>query len=124
MKERGWVPWLALFGVVAAVELTVRVALPFKLQPVLVVEAVLFLTSALVMLGLLARTPRRTGWRRVLPWILGGGFVLAALRSALWAAGQPVMRANIVVLVLAVICLAVTWVSRRRRADTKEPAEQ
>ncbi len=117
-------PWLALFGVVAAVELTVRVALPFKLQRVLVVEAVLFLTSALVMLGLLARTPRRTGWRRVLPWILGGGFVLAALRSALWAAGQPVMRANIVVLVLAVICLAVTWVSRRRRADTKEPAEQ
>jgi MYXO-CTERM domain-containing protein len=114
-RPRRWVPWLALFGAIAAIDLAARFVLPFSLNRVLAVEALLFFGAALATLALIARPPHPCGWRRVLQWLLVGAFALAGLRAAIWAAGQPVARANVVIVVLAVLALAGSWLRRRRR---------
>ena len=115
-NSRQWLPWMALFAAMAAIDLTTRFALPFNLKRVLVVEAVLFFGAALATLSLMARPPRPSGWRRVLHWFLAGAFALAALRAAIWAAGQPVVRANVAIVILAILMLVGSWVRHRRQA--------
>lgn len=114
-ERRGWIRWVALLAVVAAVELVARFAFPFDLERVLVVETVLFLGAAFAITRLVARAPPKKRWQRVLQWVLAWSFALAAVRTGIWAAGQPVSRANGAVLVLGVVVLVAAWVRHRRR---------
>ena len=104
--------WIVLLAVIAAVEVIVRFAVPFHLQRVLVTEAVAFLTASLVG-SLLASRSVQTGWRLGLQWILTAGFLLGALRAALWAGGMQVVRANQIIAGLAVLALVI-WFARSR----------
>jgi hypothetical protein len=112
---RGWIRWVTLIVVVAAIDLAARFALPFDLTRVLVVETVLFLGTALAMATLISRAPPRRRWLRVLLWVFAWSFALAAVRTGIWAAGQPVTRANAIVLALGVIVLVAAWVRHQRR---------
>jgi hypothetical protein len=116
LRSHRWLPWIGLAAAITAIDLVSRFALPFNLQRVLVVEAVLFFVGALATLTLSTRPPRPSGWRRVLPRLLAGGLLLAAFRAALWAAGMPVARANLIILVLGVVMLAgAQWRTRRTK---------
>jgi hypothetical protein len=113
-KSHKWLVWTGLAAAIAAIDLATRFALPFDLQRVLLVEALLFFVGGLAVLGIGTRPPQASGWRRVLERLLAGGLVLAALRSALWAAGLPVARANLIILILGGITLGVAkWRTRR-----------
>lgn len=113
--------WIALFGAVAAVELFVRFALPFDLERVLIVETVLFLGASFASFALARRAPKAEGWRHVLQLTLAGSFILAAIRVGLWAAGQPVARANLVIAILGAMVVTLTWWSRRRTSRVPGP---
>lgn len=112
-KTRTWFAWPALIAVITAVELVIRFALSFNLRRVLVVEALLFFAAALCVRDLINRPPHLSGWRRTIQWSLVWAFALAALRAAIWAAGQTVMRANLATLVTAVVVLI--WSRKWRR---------
>ena len=118
---RRWLPWIALSGVIASIELTDRFAFPFNLRRVLMVEAVLYVGASLVTVALITRLPRPTGWRRVGQWVLVAAFALAALRSGIWAAGRPVPRANLAIAVLGAITVGVAYLRRHRRAGGHRP---
>lgn len=90
-----------------------RFAMPFDLERVLRVEALLFPSTGLMLLWLMRRQPTTAGHRRNLQWVLVAAFALAGLRSALWALGIPVMVANATVLATALVGLGAVW--RRRR---------
>jgi hypothetical protein len=109
-----WIPWVGLTAAVTAVDLTVRVAIPFDLTRVLVIETALFLATALTMTWMASRAPANRRWLRVLQWMLVWSFALAAVRSAIWVSGQPVVRANITVLALGAAVLASVLLRRRR----------
>lgn len=94
--------------------------MPFELQRVVRVEAVLFVATSLVLLALYRRDPRATGWRRTLQVVLVAAFALAGIRAAIWAAGKPVFWANLTVLMLAAVAVGVLVF--RRRADRKRNA--
>jgi peptidoglycan/LPS O-acetylase OafA/YrhL len=115
--------WVGVILVATAIDLAVRFGMPFDLQLVVRVEAVLFLATSLVLSALYRRQPRATGWRRKLQAVLVASFALAGVRSAIWAAGQPVYRANLAVLALAAVATVVLLVRRRarRRATAPDP---
>ena len=115
-RSRTWLPWATLFGAIAAIEILVRVAVPFSLKRVLIVEAVLFMASAFVTFALIQRAPASAGWRRRLPWILFWAFMLGSVRAAMWASGQPVIRANLITGLLVIVVMAGRWIGHRRRA--------
>ena len=115
-KSHTWLPWAALFGTIATVEVLVRFAVPFSLRRVLVVEALLFFGAALAALRLTLRPAKPSKWRRLLQWSLVWGLALGAIRAAIWAAGQPVTRANLAALLVAIIALAASRIRRRRQS--------
>jgi hypothetical protein len=112
-KRQTWLLWATLFAAIAAVEGLVRFAIPFRLERVLVVEAVLFFAAALVTLFLIQRPPSVSKWRRRLQWVLVWAFGLGSARAAIWAAGQPVRRANLAILLMALLVLISSWLRRR-----------
>ena len=103
-----------IFGVIVVAEAVVRFAMPFNLTRVLVVEALLFFAAAVVIIILIQRPPFATGWRRRLQWIVVWFFILGGIRAAIWALGQPVMRANITILLLGIVVLIANRIRRRR----------
>jgi hypothetical protein len=105
-------------AVATAIDLTARFAWEFRLDRVLRTEAVLFLAAGGVFVMLLRRRPRATGWLRLLQVTLAAAFGLAGVRAALWAAGAPVVTANMAIFALAVVAAAIAWVRRRRRVAT------
>ena len=111
------VAWATLFGVIVAAEVLVRFAIPFNLTRVLVVEALLFFAAASVIIILIQRPPFALGWRRRLQWILFWFFILGGMRAAIWALGQPVMRANMAILLLGVVALIGYLIWRRRHRE-------
>lgn len=115
-RSRTWLPWATLFAAIALVEVLVRFAFPFSLRRVLVVEAVLFVDAALVILCFIQRPPVSSGWRRRLQWALVLAFALGSIRAAIWATGQPVMRANLAILLLAIVVLIGSGIRRGRRS--------
>jgi len=117
-----WIPWVGLAAAVTAADLAVRFAIPFDPTRVLVAETALFLATALTMAWMASRAPANRRWLRVLQWILVWSFALAAVRSGVWASGQPVVRANITVLALGAAVLASVGV-RRRRDRTRDRRE-
>lgn len=115
------VAWATLFGVIVAAEALVRFAIPFNLMRVLVVEALLFFAAAIVIIILIQRPPLALGWCRGLQWILVWFFILGGIRAAIWALGQPVMRANMAVLLFGIVVLIGNRIWRRRHRE-KPPA--
>src|SRR5574341_1907394 len=116
-------PWVLLFGMIAAIELTVRFLLPFDLRRVLIVEAGLFLGAGVTTWALVLRSPQSFGWRRVAQWSLAGGLILAAIRATLWASGMPVARANLVIALLGAVGLIALWFQRRAFRRPTAPTE-
>jgi NAD(P)-dependent dehydrogenase (short-subunit alcohol dehydrogenase family) len=110
--------WTAVVVLATAVDLAGRFLLPFDLMQVMRIEAVLFPLAGIVLLLMVRREPRASGWRRMLQWGLIACFLLAGLRAALWAIGAHPLIANITsptVFVLSVLVL----VFRRRAARTQ-----
>jgi len=120
---RQLVLWVGVIVVATAIDLGVRIGMAFDLQRVVRVEAALFLATSLVLFALYRYQPRATGWRRKLQAVLVASFALAGVRSAIWAAGQPVYWANLAVLALAAVATVVLLVRRRarRRATAPDP---
>jgi protein-S-isoprenylcysteine O-methyltransferase Ste14 len=108
-------PWIAVVLAALAIDLAVRFGLHPDFRFTLWIEGGVFLLAALVLLGLYHREPAQPGWRRGLRVALIGAFALGGLRSLMWAAGQPVYRANLKILIIAVLAWAY-WRRRRRRA--------
>ena len=108
------VAWATLFGVIVVAEALVRFAIPFNLTRVLVVEALLFFAAAIVIIILIQQPPFASGWRRGLQRILLWFFILGGIRAAIWASGQPVMRANMAILVFGIVVLIANRIWRRR----------
>jgi len=119
-----WIPWVGLVAAATAVDLAVRFAIPFDLTRVLVVETALFLATALTMAWMVSRLPANRRWLRVLQWVLAWSFGLAAVRSGIWAFGQPVVQANITACVLGAAVLVSAWLRRRRRTEAPPGAER
>ena len=116
MRQRGLITALQWTGVVllaAALDLGVRFGLQPDFSVSLWIEGGIFLVTAAVLFWLYRRAPARPGWRRGLQVLLVASFVLGGLRSLLWAAGNPVTRANLKILVLGVVAWA--YFARRRR---------
>jgi hypothetical protein len=111
------VAWATLFAVIIGVEVIVRFAIPFNLTRVLVVEALLFFAAAIVIIILIQRSALALRWRRGLRWILLWFFILGGIRSAIWASGQPVMRANMTILCLGIVLLIGNRIWRRRHRE-------
>lgn len=108
-----------LIGFAAVVvDFGIRLAVGFDMARIVPAEAVLFAVGGLAF-AWAARAERADPPARRLDWWLAGLFVLAAVRSAIWAAGQPVWIANVVILVIAlpVAFRLVRLRRRRRRAD-------
>jgi hypothetical protein len=112
--RRGLV-WTGIILAATALDLGARFALGLEFGLVLWIEALLFVVTALVLYGLYREEPASPGWRRGLQLVLIASFVLAALRSAIWASGQSVTAANAIVLVLG----AAAWMVWRYRPRSK-----
>ena len=113
-SRRGWLPWAVVSLATLAIDLAVRFGLQPDFRVVLWIEGCVFLLAGLVLLRLSRQAPAQPGWRRGLQILLIGGFALGGLRSLLWAAGNPVYRANLKILIIAVLAWAY-WRRRRRR---------
>lgn len=109
-----WIKWVGVVLAAALVDVGARFAFRFEMARVLRAEAVLFPAAALVLLAILRREPPSAGWGRA--WRVGLilSFLLAGLRSGLWAAGLPVHLANAAVLAVAVAGFAAAWFLTRR----------
>ena len=104
--------WTGIFVAVGLLDYGVRLGTKFNMVWVIRVEAVLFLATSLVLWILRRRNPVQVRWQRAVQLGLVVFFALGGLRSALWAAGLAVGRANIVVLVVGLFLVAE--VLRRR----------
>jgi hypothetical protein len=113
--------WIAVILLATALDLGVRFGLQPDFRVSLWIEGGTFLLTAAVLLWLYRIHPARPGWRRGLQVLLVAAFALGGLRSLLWAAGNPVTRANLKVLVLGVIAWA--YVKRRKRNAARDGAE-
>ena len=107
--------WMLLILVVTLADGAVRFATNFAMVWVVRAEAILFLGASLALRVLLDRRPAQVRWQLGLQRALVAAFALAGLRAALWAAGLHVARANIVVLVVGALLVALAIVRARRR---------
>jgi hypothetical protein len=112
-----WWRWTLLILAVTLADFAVRVATRFNMAWVVPAEAMLFLGTSLALWRLHDRAPAPVRWQSTLQRLLVAAFVLAGLRAALWAGGLHVARANVVILTVGALLLALTVVrSRRSRA--------
>jgi hypothetical protein len=117
--SRASITWATLFGVIVATEALVRFAIPFNFTRILVVEALLFFAAAIVIIILIRRPPFALGWYRGLQWILLWFFILGGIRATIWALGQPVMRANMAILLIGIVVLIANRIWRRRHRQQR-----
>lgn len=113
--------WTAVILVAAALDLGVRFGLQPDFHTSLWIEGGIFLLTMAVLLALYRRAPARPGWKRNLQVLLVAAFALGGLRSLLWAAGNPVTRANLKIFVLGI--LAWAYFMRRRRNARRAAAD-
>lgn len=119
--KRGLV-WTGIILAATALDLGARFALGLEFELVLWVEALIFVVTSLVLYGLYRENQASPGWRRGLQLVLIASFLLAALRSAIWASGQPVTLANAIIFGLGVVAL-LCWRFgyRAQRVSRTEP---
>jgi len=121
-KTNGLAPlWWALIALLI-VEIAVRFVVDPGLRAILIVETVSFLAVATVFLALLRWGPELSNRKRGALGVLAVAFLLGAVRSGLWAAGFDVYRANLTILSIALIALAVLgWRRRVSRLKNERP---
>lgn len=95
--------WTGVILATTVLDLGVRFASGLDFEAVLWIEASIFLLVGFLLYWLYRRDPASPGWRRGLQVVLIASLALAALRSAIWASGQPVTMANAVILALGVV---------------------
>ena len=105
--------WAGVILAATVVDLGTRFVFGLEFEAVLWIESLVFVVAALVLYRLFRSDPAAPGWRRGLQVVLIASFALAALRSAIWASGQPVTLANAIILVLGVVGWLV-WRYRRK----------
>jgi hypothetical protein len=103
--------WMVVLAVTAGLDLAVRFLLPFRMPRVLAAEAVLFPLAGLLLLWMMNRHPASRPSLRIGQAILAVSFLLAGLRSFLWALGVPIQMANVAVIASA----GLVWVGFRNR---------
>jgi hypothetical protein len=112
---------LIVLAVVAVLDLAARFAFDFDMARVTAFEAVLFLTTCVLLMALSAVVPLAAAtWRgvdRVAAVVVG----LAGVRAAVWASGAPVMLANLITLAIAAT-VALGYVVWRRWHRPPPPA--
>jgi hypothetical protein len=101
--------WTIVFLVVGLVDYGVRWATRFNMDWVVPLEAVLFFGSSFLFWQLTRRNPAQVPWQHTVQLVVVASFVLGGVRSALWALGLPVSRANLIILVLGVALVAWRW---------------
>ena len=112
-----WARWTLLILAVTLADFAVRLASRFSMAWVVPAEAILFLGTSLALWLLHDRARASVPWQFTLQRVLVAAFALAGLRAALWAGGLPVARANVVILTVGALLLALAVIrSRRRRA--------
>jgi hypothetical protein len=100
----------------AAIDLLVRFSGLASFNHVLWVEALLFPLTGLALHLVFRSRPRLSGLKRGLQVVLIWAFLLAGLRSGIWAAGFGVGAANLVIFLVALLAwLGFRIVQRRRR---------
>jgi hypothetical protein len=107
--------WTAVILLASALDLGVRFGLQPDFEVSLWIEGGIFLLTAIILFWLYRGAPARRGWRRNLQVVLVAAFALGGLRSLIWAAGNPVTRANLKVLLLGIVSWAY-WRRRQRNA--------
>lgn len=105
--------WAGVILAATVLDLGARFVFGLDFEAVLWIESLVFVVAALVLYRLFRSDPAAPGWRRGLQVVLIASFALAALRSAIWASGQPVTLANAIILVLGVVGWLV-WRYRRK----------
>ena len=100
--EWGW-RWTLFILIVGAADFAVRLVTGFNPLWVVRAEAVLFLGASVTLWVFLREKPAQVRWHLWIQRALVALFALAGLRAALWALGLPVARANVIVLVVAVV---------------------
>ena len=98
----GWL-WTLIIVVTGLLDFLVRLATNFDMTSVVPAEAVLFLSTGLVLWALKRRRPARARWQGVVQGALVALFALTGLRAGLWAGGLPVARANVAIVVVGVL---------------------
>jgi hypothetical protein len=113
--SRAW-RWTFLVFAVALADFAVRIATNFDMVWVVRAEAILFLGTSLALWLWHNRRPAQVRWQVGLQRMLVAAFALAGLRAALWAGGLEVAKANLVVLIVGAVLVAVAVVQSRRRS--------
>ena len=118
--KRGLI-WTGVILVATALDLGARFALGLEFVHALWIEALILVATAVVLYWLYRKDPASPGWRRGLQVVLIASLVLGALRSAIWASGQPVTLANAAILGLGVVGWLFWWYRRRSKRVSTEP---
>lgn len=115
--------WILVIWVAATVDLLVRFRGSIGFARVLWTEAVLFPLTGLVLILLLRRNRRLTGFKRGLQVVLVWAFFLAGVRSGIWAAGFGVGAANLMVFLVALFGWLGWRVGRASTAPDRDPGD-
>lgn len=107
--------WSGVILAASVVDLLARFGGTFNLTRILWTEALLFPAVGVSLLYLLRGSPPLSGFKRGSQVVIIVSFFLAGLRSGLWAFGMPVGKANIVVLVAAVLVWVGFRIGRSRK---------
>jgi len=111
--------WVLAILAATAIDLLVRFWGSANFNWVLWVEAILFPATGVVLLLLLRSNPRLPGFKRGLQVVLVWAFILAGLRSGIWAAGFPVGAANLLIFLVALL----SWLGFRISKNRKKKRE-
>lgn len=104
--------WSGVILAATVADLLARFVGSFDLTRILWAEALIFPAAGMALIAILKRSPRLSGFKRSLQVLIIASFFLAGLRSGLWASGVPVDKANMGVLLVAV--LVWLWFRIRR----------
>lgn len=103
--------WVGVILAAAGIDLLFRLGIAGSYQSVLWVEAILFPLAGLTLHLIFRSRGRSHGFRGWLQVASVWAFILAGVRSGIWAAGVPVGVANLVILFLALL----GWLGSRLR---------
>lgn len=111
--------WVSLILATTAADLLVRFGVPGGHSRVLWVEAILFPLAGIALHLVFRSRPRPSGLKSGLQTTAVWAYLLAGIRSGLWAAGFPVAVANLAVLLLALLGWLGSRLMKEKKAGQK-----